>query len=272
MKASHVALVAVLVGALLSSASAQRDRRSRRTTYRDPVAVASESTDEIGHSLLEAFERYDADVLSERLDQLEERRATDQALPDDDYIAALGYLDLLVVERFFERHDEEHMPVVLMDADLDELAERGLGAARRYAEANPEHSDILRVRGELLSYQIRGMAKGLTKGPKARKAIEQALEMDSRNGWALYAQARMHYHNPPFAGGDLDEALRELRKVADSFDHFRVAIYLSAAYRKQGMLPQALFWAQKSLELAPQNPEAAWLVGELLSDLEGARQ
>ncbi len=272
MKSMNAILTATLVGALTLTAHAQHSRRPRKPQYHDPVAAALESSDDLGRSIFEAFESYDADAMLERLQRVEARRGTPQALESDDYMLAVGYLDVLVVQRFFERHDEEHMPTVLRDADLDELAEGGLAAAERYAEAHPDHSDILRVRGELLSYQIRGMIKGMSKGPKARKSIERALEMDGKNGWALYAQARMHYHNPAFVGGDLDLALYEFRKVAESFDHFRVAMYLAAAYRKKEMLPQALFWSQKSLELAPQNPEAAWLVDAIRGDMKEVGQ
>lgn len=271
MNASRLALTVCLVGTLAWTASAQRPRRPQKPQYHDPVAASIETADPLTQSVFEAFETYDVDSMLARLGQLEERRGRGEAQDVDDYLVALGYLDVLVAQRFFERHDAEHMPASLRDADLDALAERGLEAIGRFAEAHPDHSDALRVRGELLSYQIRGMVAGMSKGPKARKSIERALEMDRQNGWALYAQARMHFHNPAFVGGDLDLSLHEFRKVAESFDHFQVVLYLAKAYRKKEMLPQALFWSQKGLELAPGNPEAAWLVAQVHADMEAGR-
>ncbi len=77
----------------------------------------------------------------------------------------------------------------------------------------------------------------------------------------------MHYHNPSFAGGDMDAALDEFRRAADAIESYRPALYLGLAYQAKGMLPQAKFWARKTLRLAPDDPEARQLLADVEAEL-----
>jgi len=204
---------------------------------------------------LACFARFDDASLLNALKAIEARAGTDEATPLDDYVAAQGRLDLLTMRRFYEKQLPDEMPAVLKDIDPDAFAEQGIALAKAFARSHPGHSDIERVRGELISTQIRGMMGGMTKGPDAKEAIEKSLELDPDNAWAQFSQARMHYHNPAFAGGDKDKALAELRTLAESIHHFRVSMYLAMTYQAKEMLPQARFWALKAQRAAPDNPE-----------------
>jgi hypothetical protein len=127
------------------------------------------------------------------------------------------------------------------------------------------------VIGELISFQIRGMAGGMTKGPKARKEIDRAREMDPANCWVEFSRARMHFHNPAFVGGDKSKALREFRGLSKQMESFRVSLYLAWTYRAKELLPQAEYWAAKALQQAPDNPEAAWLARTIAAEAGGVR-
>jgi len=221
----------------------------------DPLAALARDLDATAAEVLAAFPAYDAARIASATAALEARAGTPAAGPMDGYVLAQGYLELAVIRRFYETEAPGTMPESLGRYEPDALSEAGLGHARAFAASHAGHSDIARVEGELISLQIRGMTGGMTKGPKARAAIERALEADPGNGWARFAVARMHFHNPPFAGGDLDLALAELREIARGVPSFRVSLYIARCYMRKRMDPQAAYWLEKAREQAPGNPE-----------------
>lgn len=236
--------------------------------WKDPMADLAEALDAPGREILEGFPSYEADRIWKAIETLEARQGTPAAREPDRYVLALGYLELLVIERYHERRDPDSTPALFAGLDLDEVSDRGQAHAVAYAADHPTDSDIHRIRGELISFQIHGMTSGMSKGPEAREAVERALELDPGNAWALFARGRMHFHNPAIAGGDKDLALEELRGVSRAVSDFRVSIYLSMTYYAKGMLPQARFWALKTLRQAPSNPEARSLLADIDAEIE----
>lgn len=235
----------------------------------DPLEQLRAHDDPLVRQVVEAFPAYDAARLWEAVRGLEARRGTDDATDADGWALAQGYLELLLVQRYFERHDADHLPTVLAEHGREELAERGIAAAEAYRAAHPDHSDVERVLGELISFQITGPISGWTKGPEAEAAVNRALEKDAANAWAAFAIARKLFHNPAIAGGDKDASLETFRRLSRHIAHFRLSLYLALNYRAKGMLPQAFFWAKKAAEQAPDNPEAAGLLEELRAELQG---
>lgn len=234
----------------------ERQQPARTAALHDPLLQLESETDDLGRSIFVAFLKYDAAALLDGLTQIEARLETEQAGEGDLYLLAQGTVYLLTIHKFHQQTGSESAPEVVRDLDSSALSDRAQAFARKYAEAHPRHSDIHRVEGELISFQIKGMVGGMTKGPLARAAVDRARELDPENGWALFSQARMHFHNPVFAGGDKELALKEFRQVAESLERFRVQLYLARAYQSQEMLPQARFWSKKALKTAPGNPEA----------------
>lgn len=225
--------------------------------YHDPqVALLEEATQA---EVVSAFAAYDAERIWGALERIQARAGTAEARPLDGYAEALGCLELLVIQRYYERQDEARLPKVLAEQGREALVERGLAAAERFRQANPAHSDVERVRGELISFQITGPVSGWTKGPEAQKAVLEAEQKDGKNAWAVFAQARMHFHNPAMAGGDKDLALKELRAISPHLKHFRISHYLALTYQAKEMLLQARYWAQVARRQAPDNPEVARL-------------
>lgn len=271
MRTTRCFLLAAALAAAALPASAQR--RERAHVYRDPLAAVASSLDDEARAVLEAYPSYDAGRILDAVRALEARHGTSDEGADDAWILAQGYLELAVVQRFYERHLPDTTPEAIAGADPDEWIERGLELAEEYAARHPEHADVERVRGELVSFQISGMIGGMTKGPEARKAIDRAVQLDPQNAWAAFARARMHYHNPAFVGGDVDLALREFRSLFESVEDVRVALYVAHCYRKKEMPSQAHFWARRALALAPENPEARWLEAEIAAEgAEGGPQ
>lgn len=231
--------------------------------YHDPqVALLAEATQA---EVVSAFAAYDAGRIWSALERIKSRAGTAEARPLDGYAEALGCLELLVIQRWHQRQDEAGLPPVLAEQGREALVERGLAAAERFRQANPSHSDVERVRGELISFQITGPVSGWTKGPEAQTAVLEAEKKDGKNAWALFAQARMHFHNPAMAGGDKDLALKELRAISPHVQHFRISLYLALTYQAKEMPDQARYWAQVARRQAPDNPEVA----RLLAALEG---
>lgn len=254
----------ILSGCLvLISAVAGHGREAEAEGLHDSLKSVEAATDQTGLQVFTTFATYDADGLLKSLAEIESRLETEDAQPLDRYLLAQGYVHLLIIHKFYDRSLPAEMPGVLKELKRDALSEKGQQFARDFAAAHPDHSDIHRVLGELISFQIQGMVAGMTKGPLAREAVDRALELDPKNGWAVFSAARMHFHNPPFAGGDKDLALKEFRQVAESLDRFRVQLYLARAYESREMLSQARFWAKKSLRTAPDNPEAKFFFEQL---------
>lgn len=246
-----VGLLAVAAG--LSGAAAEETTEK----LHDPLATLREKTDDVGRPVLTAFAVYDHATILRGIAAVEKRAGTEKAHELDRYVIAQGWAEIATIRRFYEKHAEDDMPQALAELDADDIAEKGLAQATAFATDHPEHSDIWRVTAELKASQIRGMTSGFTKGPEALEAITKALRLDPRNGWAIFANGRMHYHNPAIAGGDKDLALKELRQVVKSIESWRVFHYLSLTYDAKDMLPQAWFWAQKASRAAPDNPEVA---------------
>lgn len=248
-----------LAAALLAATACLRGALAEETetALHDPMAVLHESTDDVGRALLDAFPAYDHATILKSIAALEKRAGTATATELDPYVIAQGYAEIATIRRYYEKHAEDDMPEVLGEMDADDIAEKGLAHASAFAEAHADHSDIWRVTAELKASQIRGMTSGFSKGPEALEAITKALRLDPDNGWAIFANGRMHYHNPAIAGGDKDLALKELRQVVKSIESWRVYHYLSLTYDAKDMLPQAWFWAQKASRAAPRNPEVA---------------
>lgn len=221
----------------------------------DPLARFESGADELAKELFAAFLRYDAAALVAGEARLAARMGGAEEVAGDAYLHAQGSVLILVMRRYYEVEDPEGMPAALAGIDPVALAGAGLARAAAFAASHPDHSDIERVQAELLSFQIRDMMSGMTKGPAARAAVGRALAKDPTNGWALFAQARMHFHNPAFAGGDKDLALQEFRRCAEVLGGFRAKLYLARAYHAKEMDTQARFWARKALAAAPDNPE-----------------
>lgn len=242
--------------ALLAAQGARGQELTEQTALNDPLAALAEALDEPGREVLAGFPGYDAGRILKGVQALERRANTPDARPDDGYVAALGYLQLLVVRRYFEREAAASMPRALRDRTDEALAARGLEHARAFAQAQPRHSDVERVIGELISFQISGPISGMSKGPEARAAIDRALTKDPGNAWAHFAIARMHFHNPAFVGGDKEAALREFRLLSRRIEDVRLSIYLARAYLWKGLPDQARYWSQVALRQAADNPEA----------------
>jgi tetratricopeptide (TPR) repeat protein len=252
--------IALTAGTLFLS-----DALAEKTTepLNDPLAVMTQKIDAAGRPIVTGFVAYDHAQIRAAIAKLEARAKTDAAHEIDRYVIAQGYAEIATIRRFYEKHAEDDMPASLARLDADEIAEKGLAHAIAFSDAHPDHSDIWRVRAELKASQIRGMVSGFAKGPEALEAIANAQRLDPKNGWALFAQGRMHYHNPAIAGGDKDLSLKELRQVVKSIKNWRVYHYLSLTYDAKDMLPQAWFWAQKARRTAPKNPEVALHLGQV---------
>jgi len=236
----------------------------------DPLLQLERETDDLGRSVFAAFLEYDAATLKDALGRIEARLDTDEALESDRYLLAQGYVYLLTIHKFYQQTRPDDPPEAHRDLDPAAVSDQAQEFAKTFAETHPKHSDIHRVEGELISFQIQGMVGGMTKGPLARAAVDRARELDPQNGWALFSQARMHFHNPAFVGGDKELALKEFRQVARSLNRFRVQLYLARAYHAQEMPAQARFWTKKALKTAPGNPEAL-LFSEQLAESEQER-
>ncbi len=151
------------------------------THVHDPLADLARTADPTQAAVLEAARSHDPERLLPATLALERRLGTAETAAGDRYVFAAGVLEVLSIHRSFERNAPDAMPKALGELVPDELAARGIEAAEAYGKDHPEHSDADRVRGELISPTIHGMTSGLANGPKAKEAVESALEKDPAN-------------------------------------------------------------------------------------------
>jgi hypothetical protein len=261
----HLAHFSLLFACVMGTSPATncQEEPAPASVFHDPLATLSDATDDVGRTVLAAYDSYDVKGLVKALAVIDARLGTKKEQPEDRYVLAQGYIELALMRRYYEKEAEDDMPAILEAMDPDEISETGIAHAAVYAEAHPDHADIVRVHGELVSTQIRGMMGGMTKGPEAKRLMKEAGDMDPENGWVHFSSARMHYHNPSFVGGDKDLALMELRELQKSMDPFRVRLYLALVYNAKEMYPQARYWALKAKAVAPDNPELDSLMQEI---------
>ncbi|MCB9881744.1 MAG: hypothetical protein H6834_08140 [Planctomycetes bacterium] len=218
--------------------------------------------------IVDAFATYDVKAIRAAVAALEGRLAKPPETVNDGYYAALGYLELLVIEKFYRKEDPKAYPESLKGFDVDQASERGRELAAKVLELSPRHGEAMRLLGEFHAHLIAGMMSGMTEGPRAREWIDKARETDNANGWAIFGEGRMLFHNPGFAGGDKPRAQAIFKRLAKEMPHVRVSLYLARSYEHDGMLVKASYWTRKALSQAPTNPEARWLQARIDQAIE----
>ena len=138
-------------------------------------------------------------------------------------------------------------------------AERSLDLARDDAE----RAQAERVLGELYSHRITGMISGMINGPRAKRHIGRALDLDPTDPECNRAIGLMYLHNPPITGGNLTKAVATFERCAQQIPDERCLVLLSMAHRKAGDRVAAREAAEAALERNPESTDAKLLLQEL---------
>ena len=141
--------------------------------------------------------------------------------------------------------------------------ETGIRRAERAVRLNEQSSDGHRLLGEFYGRKIayQGKASGVYWGPKSRKELLRALELDPGNARAHVGLGIWKLHTPRLFGGSREEAVAAFQQALElSPDSFEGHVWLGIAFRKQGRFEQAARMLRRALELSPEN---AWVRSEL---------
>ena len=130
------------------------------------------------------------------------------------------------------------------------FAEKALALAK----SDIELSKANRTLGELHSLQIDGIVTGFRQGPKARAHIQKSLSLTPDDPESMRAIALMYLHNPPISGGDVPKAIKTFTQcVEHNNQSAQYALLLAMAYKEKDESDKALQWAEKALEINPNN-------------------
>jgi len=139
--------------------------------------------------------------------------------------------------------------------------EAALAAAER-ALALEESAEGHCLLGESLSrlIEFKGWAFAATAGPKAKKAFERALEIDSQSAQAHIDLGLSYLFTPKMFGGNLEKALQLLEKglglAPDPHIRFLAHLWLSQAYYKRGEKEKVDYHLKEAEKIYPQS---GWL-------------
>ena len=141
------------------------------------------------------------------------------------------------------------------------IAEQGIKAAERAVALKSDNAEYYRVLGTLYGQAITDMMSGLSYGPKARDAVDKAVELAPKSAAMYVARGVGNYYLPAVMGGGPDKAIADFRKaIALDPRDSEAYLWLGVALRKENKDADARQAFQKSLQL---NPDRMWAKQQL---------
>jgi tetratricopeptide (TPR) repeat protein len=141
-----------------------------------------------------------------------------------------------------------------------QAAERGIPAAEAAIALNPA-ADSYRVLATLYGQAITDVFSGLKYGPKARQAIDKAVEKAPKSSSVYVARGVGNYYLPAQLGGGTQLAIADFRKAIElDPKNAEAYLWLGLGLRKENNDAAARQALTRSLEL---NPGRVWVKQQL---------
>jgi tetratricopeptide (TPR) repeat protein len=170
--------------------------------------------------------------------------------PEAQYRAALVYSYLAEVQ--IEMHDRKAGRA---------SAEQGIKAAERAVSLKPDNAEYYRVLGTLYGQGITDVMSGLSYGPKAKSAINKAVEKAPKSAAMYVARGVGNYYLPAQLGGGAQAAIPDFQKAIElDPKNAEAYLWLGLSLRKEKREDEARKAFAKSLEL---NPQRVWTKQQL---------
>jgi len=132
-----------------------------------------------------------------------------------------------------------------------QAAERGIKAAQRAVALKPE-AENYRVLATLYGQAIADLLSGLSYGPKAKEAVNKAVEKAPRSSAVYVARGVGNYYVPAQLGGGVEAAIADFRKAIElDARNAEAYLWLGLSLRRQNKDAEARQAFAKSLELDP---------------------
>ena len=170
--------------------------------------------------------------------------------PEAQYRSALAYSYLAEVA--IELHDRKAGRAA---------AEQGIKPAEKAVSMRPENAEYFRVLGTLYGQAVTDIMSGLSYGPKAKDAINRAVEKAPKASAMYVARGVGNYYLPSQLGGGAKLAIPDFQKAIELDPRNAEAyLWLGLSLRKENRDGEARQAFSKSLEL---NPTRVWAKQQL---------
>ena len=170
--------------------------------------------------------------------------------PDAQYRSALAHSYLAEVA--IELHDRKGGRAA---------AEQGIKPAEKAVSLKPDNAEYFRVLGTLYGQAVTDIMSGLSYGPKAKDAINKAVEKAPKSSAMYVARGVGNYYLPTQLGGGAKLAIPDFQKAIDlDPKNAEAYLWLGLSLRKENRDGEARQAFAKSLEL---NPTRIWAKQQL---------
>ena len=141
-----------------------------------------------------------------------------------------------------------------------QAAEVGIKAAEKAVSLRPD-AENYRLLGMLCGQAVTDLMSGLTYGPRAKTAIDKAVELAPRSAAAYLARGVGNFYVPVQLGGGAKQAIADFRRAIELEPaNAEAYLWLGVALRKDNQSAAARQALAKSLSL---NPNRLWAKQEL---------
>ena len=137
-----------------------------------------------------------------------------------------------------------------------QFAEQGIRFAEKTVALKPANAEYYRLLGTLYGQAVTDIMSGLTYGPKAKDAINKAVEKAPRSSLMYVARGVGNYYVPAQLGGGAKLSIPDFQKAIELDPRNAEAwLWLGLSLRKENRDAEARQAFAKSLEL---NPNRVW--------------
>ena len=142
-----------------------------------------------------------------------------------------------------------------------QFAEQGIKFAEKTVALKPENAEYHRLLGTLYGQAVTDIMSGLTYGPKAKDAINKAVEKAPKVSMMYVARGVGNYYVPTQLGGGAKLSIPDFQKAIELDPRNAEAyLWLGLSLRKENRDAEARQAFVKSLEL---NPNRVWAKQQL---------
>ncbi len=142
-----------------------------------------------------------------------------------------------------------------------QAAERGIPAAEKAVELKPDSAEAYRVLATLYGQGVTDLMSGLNYGPKAKAAINKAVEKAPNSSTVYVARGVGNYYLPAQLGGGATAAIADFRRAIQlDPKNAEAYLWLGLGLRKENHDAEARQAFTKSLQL---NPNRIWVKQQL---------
>jgi tetratricopeptide (TPR) repeat protein len=142
-----------------------------------------------------------------------------------------------------------------------QAAEQGIKPAEKAVQLKPDNAEYYRVLATLYGQAITDILSGLSYGPKAKQAINAAVEKAPNSAAVYVARGVGHYYLPAQVGGGTALAIADFRRaIALDPNNADAWLWLGLGLRKENQDAEARKAFSRSLQL---NPNRVWAKQQL---------